>query len=135
MSYCRWSSDNFECDVYVYEHVDGGWTTHVAGNRHVGDCPKVDLVSLMAGYQDADEAEKHRRAVLMAEQQKAQHEFLSACERRPIGLSRDGETFSSPTPGACADLLEDLMAEGYNVPQYAIEELRAEQKHLLETAN
>lgn len=29
MSYCRWSSDNFKCDVYVYADVSGGWTTHV----------------------------------------------------------------------------------------------------------
>lgn len=33
MSYCRWSSMNWMCDVYVYEDVDGGWATHVAGRR------------------------------------------------------------------------------------------------------
>jgi hypothetical protein len=35
MSYCRWSSNDFQCDVYVYEDVAGGWTTHVACNRVV----------------------------------------------------------------------------------------------------
>jgi|WetSurMetagenome_2_1015567.scaffolds.fasta_scaffold148707_3 hypothetical protein len=33
MSYCRFSSDNFNCDLYIYEDVSGGFTTHVASNR------------------------------------------------------------------------------------------------------
>ena len=33
MSYCRWSTDNFKCDLYCYEDVNGGFTTHVASNR------------------------------------------------------------------------------------------------------
>lgn len=33
MSYCRFSSDLWQCDVYVYEDCDGGWTTHVASAR------------------------------------------------------------------------------------------------------
>lgn len=35
MSYCRWSSMDFKCDLYCYEDVRGGWTTHVAGNKVV----------------------------------------------------------------------------------------------------
>lgn len=33
MSYCRWSSDGGQCDLYCYEDVNGGFTTHVAGRR------------------------------------------------------------------------------------------------------
>jgi hypothetical protein len=33
MSYCRWSSDNYNCDLYCFEHVDGYYQTYVAGNR------------------------------------------------------------------------------------------------------
>ncbi len=33
MSYCRWSSDNFTCDLYCYEDARGGFITHVAGAR------------------------------------------------------------------------------------------------------
>ncbi len=33
MSYCRWSSDNTNCDLYCYEDCSGGFTTHVAGFR------------------------------------------------------------------------------------------------------
>ena len=43
MSYCRWSSDNWKCDLYCYEDVSGGITTHVAGNRIVGDIPEAPL--------------------------------------------------------------------------------------------
>ena len=37
-----------------------------------------------------------------------------------------GETYSSDTPGDCADLLEEIRASGLNVPQYAIDSLREE---------
>ena len=33
MSYCRWSSDNFKCDLYCYKDVNGGYTIHVASYR------------------------------------------------------------------------------------------------------
>jgi hypothetical protein len=33
MSFCRWSSDGGQCDLYCYEDVNGGFTTHVAGSR------------------------------------------------------------------------------------------------------
>src|SRR5687767_6611694 len=39
MSYCRWSTDDFQCDLYCYEDVSGGFTTHVAGRRKIWDAP------------------------------------------------------------------------------------------------
>ena len=38
----------------------------------------------------------------------------------------DGQDFDEPTPGAAADRLEKLRAEGKEVPQFAIDELREE---------
>lgn len=35
MAYCRWSTDDFQCDLYVYEDCAGGWTIHIAGRRTV----------------------------------------------------------------------------------------------------
>lgn len=109
MSYCRWSSNDFRCDVYVYEDCAGGWTTHVAGNRVRRDANDRPIhfdwhQPHVTGDYDAWAAEN-----------------LSA-----IGLPHDGETFNDPTPGECADRLEALRALGYNVPQYAIDELREE---------
>ena len=33
MSYCRWSSDGFKSDVYVYADVAGGFTCHVTDGK------------------------------------------------------------------------------------------------------
>ncbi len=33
MSYCRWSSDAFQCDLYVYDHYLGGLSINVATRR------------------------------------------------------------------------------------------------------
>lgn len=41
MSYCRFSSNNFNCDAYIYEDVNGGWTIHLVANRVIGDIPKL----------------------------------------------------------------------------------------------
>lgn len=32
MSYCRWSSDDYQCDIYAYEAEDG-FVVHVASSR------------------------------------------------------------------------------------------------------
>jgi len=36
MSYCRWSSDDFRCDLYCYADIGGGYTTYVAKVRFLG---------------------------------------------------------------------------------------------------
>jgi len=41
MSYCRFSSNNWDCDVYVYESGYVGFVTHVASRRIQGMVPKV----------------------------------------------------------------------------------------------
>lgn len=113
MSYCRFSSDNFACDVYVYEHCYGGWTTHVAGRRVVGNVPK--LPPLTADNKDAFFAAY-----------RAQMDFMETAQHADIGLPHDGAQFSDNTPGACAERLESLRTIGYNVPQHAIDQLREE---------
>ncbi len=112
MSYCRWSSDNFACDIYCYEG-GSGFVTHVAGRRVVGEIPKTPPLTRenVEEYVDA-------RA--------RQSEFLENCERAPIGLPHDGESFEDPDAASCADRLEELRAIGYNVPQFAIDALRDE---------
>lgn len=113
MSYCRFSSDDFQCDVYVYADCTGGWTTHVAGRRHVFKEPLPADVSL----ENKEEWVKRYARVM---------ELIDSAELVDIGLPFDGETFNDPTPGECADRLEILRAAGYNVPQYAIDQLRDE---------
>lgn len=118
MSYCRWSSDDFKSDLYVYENVAGCWTIHVASNRHVGDCPKIIL---------PDDPEDQAQLDAAMRSYRAQMDFLQAAERVPIGLPHDGQTFHEPTPGACADRIEALVALGYRVPAGVVEALREEE--------
>ena len=115
MSYCRWSCDDFQCDLYVFEHCDGGFVTHVAKRRYVYAEPLPPLVPM-----DSDHVEEwiDRNRKVMAMVQEA--------ESRPIGLPHDGEDFVDATAAECADRLEQLRAMGYRVPQHAIDALREE---------
>ncbi len=114
MSYCRFSSHDFQCDVYVYQSAEG-WTTHVAGNRLVGDTP-IPHIDFEQGF--ATEA--------FGEQVTAQMTWIKTARRVPIGLPMDGAMFIDATPGACAEKLENLQALGYRVPQIVIDDLRCE---------
>ena len=114
MSYARWNTGS---DVYVYEHCDGGWRTHVASARHVGQTPFPELPPEW-WLLPVDE--------VMA-QHKQQQAWYQMATTAPIGLPHDGKDYLDETPGECADRLEWLRAEGYQVPQGAIEALRDEQ--------
>ena len=110
MSYCRWSSDNWKCDVYCYEDCSGGWTTHVASQKHV-DVPEANFPE-----ENTKEA-KDKWAKEMKEQMK----HLETCTMRPIGLAYDGETFNDPTLEEFKERLTMLKEAGYNVPAYVFE--------------
>lgn len=107
MSYCRWSCDDFKSDVYVYECVDGSWTTHVASNRVIGEVPPVPWLSSenVAEYVEAS---------------KRRHEYLDTAEHRLIGLPHDGKTFKDGDPEECKATLLMLRTAGYYVPEHAI---------------
>lgn len=114
MSYCRFSDDDYQCDVYCYEDVLGGFTTHVAGSRPVINTwlpPKV-------AYADDPQAWLQRHWMLQS--------AIEHAERQPIGLLFDGETFNDPDADSAADRLQWLWEMGYNVPRRAIEALRNE---------
>ena len=111
MSYCRWSSDNFNCDLYCYEDASGGWTTHVAGNRTVEKAPELsDVLPLTT--------EEGIAAWVAA--RKVQSDWLMTAERRPIGLPNDGKTFNDPTLEDFRERIVGLIAEGYRVPDYVL---------------
>ena len=117
MSYCRWSSDNWKCDLYCYEDVSGGITTHVAGNRIVGDVPEAPLKLLLDGtYKEYYRAYKKQSA------------FLDTAKHKKIGLPYDGESFNDPDYESFLDRLLHLRETGYNFPGYVIEEVKREIK-------
>ncbi len=113
MSYCRFSSDDWQCDVYVYADVAGGWTTHVARNRPVFKGPLPDPIPLESSN-IREWMERDSKVMAM----------LDDAEHQNIGLDFDGQSFNHETAKECADNLEALREAGYNVPQYAIDSLR-----------
>jgi hypothetical protein len=120
MSYCRWSSDNWKCDLYCYQHFNGTWTTHVAKNKVIGVVPEeLDITSVSI----EEWAKAHRAAM----------HFLETAERRPIGLRYDGKTFHDPTLEEFRDRLLHLRAEGYHFPNYVLAGIDEEiaENHLL----
>ncbi len=109
MSYCRWSSLNWMCDVYCYEDVSGGWTTHVAGNRRVREPVPGEMDLFTSTTEEWMEA--HRRTM----------DDLVNIPCEPIGLAHDGETFNDPTLESFRDRLLMLREAKYIVPDYVFE--------------
>lgn len=118
MSYCRWSSNSHQCDVYVYDATDGV-TVHVASSRIVlpEDMPaEPSFLELPAGEWVTRHNEWTAR--------------LNQCQVAPIGLPHDGESHYGLSLVQAADLLERFAAVGYLVPPDVITTLREEQEEL-----
>lgn len=140
MSYCRFSSNNWMCDVYVYDDVSGGWTTHVAARKRaippIPDLPygllpsfggKWDRETRRVVYPSPWRAVAGRVVGRIAQGWYRLHMWsLHLIPLRPIGLAHDGARFNDASAADCADRLEMLRRVGYTVPQYAIDALRAE---------
>jgi hypothetical protein len=130
MSYCRFSSDDFRCDVYAYEHCYGGFMVHVAGNKTIGYVPRVWHPPRAWITERAESGWRMWRykaaSHLSWATYRLQMLYLERAPRRDLGLAHDGESFCEPDAGACADRLLSLRDAGYRVPQYAIDALRME---------
>lgn len=119
MSYCRWSSMNWMCDIYAYEDVSGGWTTHVSGRRYVR-APVSDewaMEALIKKEIGPEEFAKAHRATM---------EDLEAIPLEPIGLAHDGESFNDPDLESFRDRLAMLREAGYKLPDYVFEAIAEE---------
>ena len=110
MSYCRFSSDNWRSDVYAYADVSGGYTTHVASNRVIGDVPTLPR------FDNRSFLEAYRR----------QMDFLRDAKREPIGGPYDGDSFNDEGLEEFLARLLSLREAGYYVPDGAIEAVREE---------
>lgn len=115
MSYCRFSSDDFQSDLYCYEDCAGGFTTHVAGIRYVFKEPLPPVIIL----NDANMKEWWER------HQKVQS-MIDEADRVPIGLPYDAETFNDPDLQSFLDRILYLKSLGYRVPEGVIETIKEE---------
>lgn len=115
MSFCRWSSMDFTCDLYCYESSEG-FVTHVASSRVIGDIPKLDW-SFLLNPKSEEEMEKFLKS------QEEQFKFLDTAKREFIGLPSDGMTFVDETEENFLNRLEMLREQGYNFPEITKEYL------------
>ena len=120
MSYCRWSSDDYQCDVYVWEHMDGDVVVNVASCRHDLDSSphQAERPAPVDIKKDGVEEYVLRHAEFM--------KFLETCTVKPIGLAHDGESRTFEDKNEAADYLQALKLLGYNVPGQVIDTLREE---------
>lgn len=112
MSYCRWSSDNFKCDVYAYGS-DAGFQIHVAGLRVLGEIPPLGNILELSTEEFLDTYKLH-------------HAFLETAERKPIGLEYDGQSFTCGTLVEFFEKMQELRRLGYKIPEYVFESIREE---------
>jgi hypothetical protein len=128
MSYCRWSSDAYGCDVYVYEDVSGGYTCHVAGRRIINRHEAPDCPSILDFPRDKDGKIDDESLSMFMRSHTAYMEWLrEKAIREPIGLEHDGKSFNVETPGMMAAHLYELKELGYAVPDYVIQALWEEE--------
>lgn len=126
MSYCRWSSDDFQSDVYVYEHVSGHWAIHVAGNRVVWKVPLPPSVCEVSGLEAGDPGWAElwvARSMDIMKLMRDPRNYVREALRQPSA----GANFECATPGEAAEVLEKLRGEGLRVPDGVIETLREEE--------
>lgn len=115
MSYCRFSSNDYQSDVYVYEDVNGGFTTHVASKRYVFKEPLPDRIPFSTTNL---QAWLDRQATILR--------MCHEADMEPIKLEGAGQSFNDETAEECAQRLERLRALGFRVPECALEGLREE---------
>lgn len=118
MAVCRFSDDDCQCDLYVYESTDGGWVTHVEGVRYVITLPLPKPVSgHWWSWSNADlRMDEYRERKV--------DKILELSRLVPIGLPADGEMFVDETVEACAERIKALVAMGYRVPSDVINWVR-----------
>lgn len=113
MAYCRFSSSDWRSDVYVYADVHGGWTTHTAGRRCGDEVPRNTADPI-------DDFEEWYA------QHEAQMRALEETTYTKIDSEYANKSYNDATIAECIERLEFLRAEGFHVPQYAIDRLREE---------
>lgn len=109
MSYCRWSSDDFKCDIYAYADVAGGYTIHVAANRHREGSSPFPSWEGKASPEQIAAVEKWSEETLI-----------------PITLPWAGAVFLETTLESFLERMLALRAEGYRIPDWAIERIESE---------
>lgn len=111
MAYCRWSTDDFQCDLYVWDDVSGGVAVGVAARRMVFEQPLPEPVPATEERIDA-----------WIERQRIVHDTPYHYE--DIELPHAGQVFFGLTREEAADKVAELRALGYRCPDDVEQVLR-----------
>lgn len=114
MSYCRWSTDDFQCDIYAYASGEGV-VIHVAARRAHFTEPLPEPIPLTP-ERTLEWAERHAKVSTM----------LQHAEGEWIDLPNAGHTFIESSPAEAAARLRELARIGFRVPARVIEDLEQE---------
>lgn len=110
MSYCRWSCDKFQSDVYAYEDCTGGYTIHVA-EVHPVSVEHIPEFEPLKWLEEGTVGENHSKYM----------DAVKQIEYKKIGLMYDGETLHASDIYDLKEKLEWLKQVGYHVPESAFE--------------
>lgn len=118
MAYCRFSDG----DVYAYESEDG-YNVFVAGSRHDPPLTRFDSLDITAPTDDSDSTDYFSALVELIAKRSAEAEMAKLV---PINGPYDGDARTFSTPQELLDFLVTLRNAGYDVPEYALDDLKLE---------
>jgi hypothetical protein len=129
MAICRWSSDDFKCDLYIYQTVYGGIQVEIAGNHSNHDPSVIDwpedlpLAMLKEGMETPIVAEWANKMVAARRQL---FDMLDTAERTLIDHPHAGGSFRFETAEEVVEFLEkEIIPSGkFIVPEWLISELQ-----------
>lgn len=133
MAICRWSSDDFACDFYIYQDASfGGITMWIAGNHSNIDrdslpgWPTWDAEKFPFETLDAESPEWKEYCRQWMAHKDALRAMLDSCEREVIDHEYAGGHFRFETPDEVVEFLEkEIIPTGkFNVPEWLIPDLK-----------
>jgi hypothetical protein len=124
MSYCRWSTvlaDNYESDLYIYDHVDGFISVNIAGGRWDGiqNAPRLVLSRFVLSEQG--KTDEFVASYMARNKWREEQEAAGTLKAVPIDLPYAGESKAFTDPAECVKFLEELKALGYRMPESVLD--------------
>lgn len=125
MSYCRFSTHNFKCDLYVYQHCGGYYSIHVAANKAWWHVPefmysRLSMFLILRGW-------KKLNAVLwkLARPYDIAARWINAWSPRHYYKSEHaGKTYKTASAEEAVRILHKLRDAGFWFPDQVIEAIR-----------
>jgi hypothetical protein len=120
MSYCRFSDDDFGCDAYIYESVDG-FMMHLAATRLEQPLPPTaHLLPNGSAKSSVDAWQRYFRA-------RAENSLrLAQAVQVPIEHDDAGKTFRFDDTDDLLRKVIEIKSNGFRVPDYVVTTLREE---------